>query len=364
VSVTDAAITSSRPGPVWDDVVGQPDAIAHLRAAAAHGAVHAYLFVGPAGSTKLQAARAFAALLLTGAEDTATRDAALTLRGEHPDVREVMRTGPRIDKDQAKAIIHEASLTPSEGARKVMILDEFHLLAPDGAGRLLKVIEEPPDSVTFLILADFVPHDLITISSRCTRIEFRSIGPDVVAARLVAEGVNPAAAMAAARASHGDLDRARVLATDPALAERRAAFADAPHRLDGTGSVALRTAARLLELIDAAAEPMAVRHAAEVAELDERIKAYGERGSGKKQLEERHKRELRRHRTDELRSGLSAMASTYRDTAVSGGTTVIEGCADAVLRIHAAIETLDRNPNERLLLESLLWSLPDAQGVR
>jgi DNA polymerase-3 subunit delta' len=364
VSVTDAAITSSRPGPVWDDVVGQPDAIAHLRAAAAHGAVHAYLFVGPAGSTKLQAARAFAALLLTGAEDTETRDAALALRGEHPDVREVMRTGPRIDKDQAKAIIHEASLTPSEGARKVMILDEFHLLAPDGAGRLLKVIEEPPDSVTFLILADFVPHDLITISSRCTRIEFRSIGPDVVAARLVAEGVNPAAAMSAARASHGDLDRARVLATDPALAERRAAFADAPHQLDGTGSVALRTAARLLELIDAAAEPMAARHAAEVAELDERITAYGERGSGKKQLEERHKRELRRHRTDELRSGLSAMASTYRDTAVSGGTTVVGGCADAVLRIHAAIETLDRNPNERLLLESLLWSLPDAQGVR
>jgi DNA polymerase III subunit delta' len=363
VTATDS-ISGTRPGPVWDGVVGQPDAIAHLRAGAARGAVHAYLFVGPAGSTKLQAARAFASLLLTGAEDPDARDAALVLRGEHPDVREVMRTGARIDAPQARAIIHEASLTPSEGARKVMILDEFHLLAPEGAGRLLKVIEEPPDSVTFLILADFVPHDLITISSRCARIDFRPIGPDVVAARLVAEGVSPAAAMSAARASHGDLDRARVLATDPALSERRAAFADAPHQLDGTGSVAMRTAGRLLDLIDAAAEPMAARHAIEVAELDERITSYGERGSGKKQLEERHKRELRRHRADELRSGLSAMAATYRDTAVSGGTTVIDGCARAVLQIHAAIETLDRNPNEKLLLESLLWSLPDAQGVR
>ena len=355
---------TTRPGPIWDGVVGQRDAIGHLRASVDHGAVHAYLFVGPAGSTKLQAARAFAARLLTGTEEADRRDVALVLRGEHPDVREVRRTGARIDAEQAKAIIHEASLSPVEGAHKVMILDEFHLLAPDGAGRLLKVIEEPPQSVTFLVLADFVPHDLVTISSRCARIDFRPIGPDVVAAQLVVEGVNPAAATTAARASHGDLDRARVLASDPALSERRTAFADTPHRLDGSGAVAMRAAGELLGMIDDAAAPMAARHAAEVAELDERIAAHGERGSGKKQLDERHRRELRRHRTDELRSGLAAMAGTYRDTAVSGGTTLVDGCADAVRRIHAAMAALDRNPNERLLLESLLWSLPDAQGVQ
>jgi len=354
---------NTTPGPIWDDVVGQPSAISQLRAAADRGPVHAYMFLGPAGSTKLQAARAFATRLMTGAESTDQRDAALILRGEHPDVREVRRVGPRIDKDQAIAIIHEASLTPSEGSAKVMILDEFHLLAPEGAGRLLKTIEEPPDSTTFIILADFVPHDLITISSRCALIDFRAIGPDVIAARLVGEGIDPPAAMTAARASHGDLDRARVLATDPALSERRAAFVGAPHQLDGSGAVAVRTAGQLLALIDAAAEPLSHRHDAEVAALDEQIAQYGERGSGKKQLEERHKRELRRHRTDELRSGLAAMAGTYRDTTINGGTTHIDGCADAVHRIHEAIETLDRNPNEKLLLESLLWSLPDAQGT-
>ena len=356
-----------RPGPIWDDVVGQADAIFRLRSAADHGAVHAYLFLGPAGSTKLQAARAFAVRLMTGDEDPEQRDAALILRGEHPDVREVRRTGARIDKDQAISIIHEASLTPSEGASKMMILEDFHLLAPEGAGRLLKTIEEPPDSTTFIILADFVPHDLITISSRCARIDFRTIGADVVAARLVGEGINPAAAMAAARSAHGDLDRARVLATDPALSDRRDAFAHAPHHLDGSGSIAVRTAAELLAMIDAAAEPMAARQSDEAAVLDERIKAYGERGSGKKQLEERHKRELRRYRTDELRAGLAAMAATYRDTltngSISGGSTDVDACAAAVRRIHEAIEALDRNPNEKLLLESLLWSLPDAQGV-
>jgi DNA polymerase-3 subunit delta' len=117
-------------------------------------------------------------------------------------------------------------------------------------------------------------------------------------------------------------------------------------------------------MIDAAAEPMAARQTEESAVLDERIKAHGERGSGKKQLEERHKRELRRYRTDELRAGLAAMAATYRDTAINGGTTDVDACAGAVRRIHEAIEALDRNPNEKLLLESLIWSLPDAQGVR
>lgn len=356
------------PGDVWDDVIGQKQAISHLRAAAARGPVHAYLFVGPTGSTKLEAARAFAASIMSGGEDRNQRDARLVLAGEHPDVREVQRVGASISAEQAKEVVRVSSLAPTEGSRKVLILDEFHLLSPNGAALMLKTIEEPPDSTMFIILVDFVPHELITISSRCARIDFRTIGADVIAARLLTEGINPANAMVASKAALGNLDRARVLATDPALAERRKAFVEAPEQLDGTGSAALRLAARLLELIDAAAEPLAARHAAEVEALDARIKEHGERGSGKKQLEDRHKRELRRHRTDELRSGLATLAATYRDQALSatstGNTRVdVAGCTDAVQRIHAALESFERNPNERLLLESLLWSLPDAMGV-
>lgn len=357
------SVTETQSGSVWDDVVGQPIAISQLRAAADRGPVHAYLLVGPAGSTKLQAARAFAAQLLSGTENADQRDARLILRGEHPDVREVRRTGASISAEQAREIVRVSSLAPIEGDRKILLLDEFHLLRPEGAALMLKSIEEPPESTIFLILADFVPTDLITISSRCARIEFHQIGSDLIAARLVSEGINPAAAMPAARAALGNLDRARVLATDPALSERRTAFAEAPHQLDGTGAIAMELAASLLEMIDAAAEPLTARHEIEVADLDERIKAHGERGSGKKQLEERHKRELRRHRTDELRSGLATLAGTYRETAINGGTTDVDGCAKAVYRIHDAIEALERNSNEKLLLEALLWSLPDAQGV-
>src|SRR5690606_4533927 len=110
--------TATHPGSVWDDVVGQAAAVERLRRAVT-APVHAYLFVGPAGSTKKEAARAFAALLIAGVDDPGHRDVDLVLRGEHPDVKEVARTGPAISFDQAREIVRTASLAPSEGARKV-----------------------------------------------------------------------------------------------------------------------------------------------------------------------------------------------------------------------------------------------------
>ena len=114
----------------------------------------------------------------------------------------------------------------------------------------------------------------------------------------------------------------------------------------------------LLARIEAAAAPLAARHAAEVAELDARIERFGERGSGRKALEERHQRELRRHRTDELRSGLGVLAGAYRDLLVGGTPQHPQAVVDAVTRIHGAVEAMEHNPNETLLLQSLLWSLP------
>lgn len=342
---------------VWSDVIGQPEAIERLTRSA-HDPVHAYLFVGPAGSTKKEAARAFAALLIGGVDDVTHRDAGLVLRGEHPDVKEVARVGPSISFEQAREIVRTASLAPSEGSRKVMILDEFHLLRPEGAALLLKTIEEPPASTVFVIVADFVPHDLITISSRCARIDFRSVEPQRIADRLVLEGVDPESANEAAIASGGNVDRARVLAADPELAARRRTFAEVPYALDGTGAQVMNLVEDLLAKIEAAAAPLVRRQEAEVVAVDQRITQYGERGSGKKSLEDRHKRELRRHRTDELLAGLTVIAATYRDALVDGSVDRPDSAADAVHRIHQSMESLERNPNEALLLQALLWSLP------
>lgn len=341
---------------VWDAVVGQDAAVARLRAAA-QTPVHAYLFVGPPGSTKDAAARAFAAELLTGSDDAASRDGRLALAGLHPDIHEVERAGASISVAQAAEIVRQSWLAPNEGERKVMVLHEFHLLDAMGAGKLLKSIEEPPPSTYFVVLADFVPSDLVTISSRCVRIEFGPIAPEAIAARLIAEGAAADAATLAAEAAAGDIDSARLLANDTDFGARREFFAGLPMALDGRGNRAVTLAAEILARIETAAAPLAAKHAIELAALAEREQQAGTRGSGRAAIEARHKRELRRHRTDELRRGFAAIAARYRTAIVDRGIDVDAG-VEAVERLGAASEALDFNPNETLLLQALLWSLP------
>jgi DNA polymerase-3 subunit delta' len=346
---------------VWDGVVGQPAAV-HRLTASADNPLHAYLFVGPPGSTKNEAARAFAALLLARVDDPHQRDARLALTGQHPDVREFARVGATITSAQADEIIRLASLAPNESDRKVLILDEFHLLSPEGAAKLLKTIEEPPASTVFIVLADFMPPDLVTIASRCIRIDFQPIPRDVIVETLLNEGAPADRVGEAASLANGDLSRARLLAHDPHLAARHALFANIPARLDGTGAAVVAAVEELVTEIEAASAPLAERHALEVAALEERIASLGERGSGKKTLEERHKRELRRHRIDELRFGLATLAGSYRDALVNGSMARADAASAAITRIHAALDALDRNPNEQLLLQALLLELPSLRG--
>ena len=342
---------------MWSEVVGQPQAVSKL-SYAANDPVHAYLFVGPSGSTKAEASRAFAALLMAGTDDPSHRDARLALAGQHPDVREIERHGARISADQVADIIRNASLAPVEGNRKVMILHDFHLLDAPAAARLLKTLEEPPASTIFIVLADQVTQELVTIASRCVRITFAALSHATVARKLVESGIDADTAELVAAAAEGNLTRARVLATDTGLMARRDAFATLASRLDGTGTTVVQLCTELLGLIDAAATPLASRQAEELSQLEARVAATGERGSGRKQIEDHHKRELRRHRVDELRSGLGVLAGSYRDALVRGQLPRPEAGVNAVTRIHGALESLDRNPNETLLLQSLLLDLP------
>lgn len=342
---------------VWDAVVGQPRAVDVLRHALDRP-VHAYLLVGPPGCTKIEAARAFATLLLTGLDDAEQREARLVASRQHVDVTEVERVGASIDKAQVSEVIRIAALAPVEGRRKVMVLHDFHLLAADGAARLLKTLEEPTSDTVFLVLADQIPPELVTIASRCVRVDFTPIADEVLRETLLADGHDPDRARLAATAAGGDLDRARLLASDDGLLTRRQAFVSVPTRLDGTGAAVARLSGELAALIDDAAAPLIARQEKEVAELEEIIAAAGERGSGRKALEERHKRELRRHRTDEWRAGLAVIAGEYRDALVTGRLTRPDAAAHAIERIHRGLEALGRNPSESLLVQALLLDLP------
>ena len=343
---------------VWADVVGQPDAIAQLTAAAAHP-VHSYLLVGPSGSGKRAAARAFAALLLSaGSEgEEAERHQRLALAETHPDLHIVEATTAqgRIDAPTAKAIVKQAALSPAEGDRKVLVLEDFHRIDQFG-GILLKYVEEPPPSTYFVILAEDVPPELVTIASRSVRIELGPVPLAEVIERLTAEGIDPDLAASVAAAAAGDLDRARLLATDARFAVRAAALRAMPARLNDTGARAAELAAEIKALIDDAQAAIDARHEQETADLEERIERYGQRGSGKKDLIDRHKREVRRHRFAELRLALAVFAGVYRDELPTARHP--DEIVQAIHRLDRVALKLEVFPNEALMLQSLMAQLP------
>jgi len=342
---------------VFDDLVGQEGAIGHLRAAVI-APVHAYLLVGPPGSGKRTAAIAFAAALLCPRGGCGECGVCRRAQAEvHPDLMVVERSGPSISIDQAREVRRLAMRSPNEGPRKVLVLTDFHLVR-DASSVLLKVLEEPPLSTVFVILAEQLPPELVTIASRCVQVGFGPLSDDQVTQALVGEGVEQVTANEVAGVAGGRLDRARLLARDPGFGARRETWRSVPARLDGTGATVAVVAANLADLLGTAGvATLETRQGAEVTELEERVERTGERGSGRKVLAERHKRELRRLRHDELRFGLATLAGVYGD-ALHDGTGDDRACVAAVSAIQAAAEAMVRNPVEALLLQDLLLRLP------
>lgn len=347
---------------VWDSILGQSRAIEHLQLAAVHP-VHAYLFIGPEGCGKEEAARAFAGRLLADTDDSSHRTNDMAMRGVHPDIHEVRREGASIIKDQSEEVIRIASITPTESSRKVIIMHEVNLMQPAAAVRLLKTVEEPPSGVFFIMLADQLDDSLATIASRCLTIHFAPLDNEVVQQILERDGICADTARAAAKSSHGSLTRARLLASDHTLAQRREFFANIPRRIDGTGATVVAIVEQILASLDEATEPLMNRHEQEVADLERNLVLMGVKRGGKKQLEERHKREIRRYKTDELRDGLTEIAGVYRDELVRNAHIHRpEAYTTAISRIHNAMRRLSLNVNEAVLLRDLIWSLPSPQA--
>jgi DNA polymerase III subunit delta' len=351
----------------WRDVVDQAAAIRQLEAAA-RAPVHAYILVGPPGSGKRALARGFAAEVLAAPDapgDDRVRLIRLALAEQHPDLRIVEPEGMTFRKGEAERMVRHATLAPVEGGRKVVVALGCELMEDEAAGYLLKIIEEPPASTVFVLLATEVVPELVTIASRCVRIEVCSLGATAIAERLKSEGVESEPAAAAAAASSGDMDRARTLATDDRLALRHRAWREVPRRVDGTGARAAEIVAELQAMIGEALVPLQQRQAAEAAAVEAQVAQFGLRGAGRRETETRHRREVRRFRMSELRFGLATLAAAYRDALVAAGpgpssTRLVE----ALARIDDAGLALIRYPNETLLLQALIARLPPAPAGR
>ena len=280
----------------------------------------------------------------------------------------VERTGAAVDVDEARSIVTRAQRRPLEASRQVLVVTDVHL-AGKAAPALLKTVEEPPPSTVFILVADDVPPALSTIASRCVKIPFDPVPAGAVIDWLVARGVDPAHAESVGRASGGRLDRALLLASDPGFVARQEQWRSVPSRLDGTGAVAVVMSNELLKSVDEGLVPLREQHSQELAALAEQAELIGAKGvQGRKQIEDRHKREERRWRTEELRFGLALLAEMFRDRLVavaeSGTTADTPGGAGESLRavrhveaIDRASEALGRNANESLLMDSLMVEL-------
>jgi DNA polymerase-3 subunit delta' len=361
----------------WARIPGQERAVAQLQRASTRP-VHAYLLVGPRGSGVEEAARCFAAALITTDDDGRSWD--LVLRGVHPDVVEIDPPATQIRIEDAQAVVDEVSRSPIEGERKVVVLFDAERLRLNeaAANKLLKTLEEPPPRAVIILVTSGADQLLPTIRSRCQRVDFAYLGADAVAAALTADGVPAARADLLARLAGGRIDRARAL--DGRLGPVRDAFVSAAAAMDGAGGTVAEHAERVQMAIAEALAELEGAQAVETEELGAELEAAGyperTRRAQLRRLDERHKRAHRRARIDALLEGITALETVYRDAlagspeerlnvdrdvltiAPRAAATALDACRDARQAIA------EFNPNETLLVERLFLHLPAVGGGR
>jgi DNA polymerase III subunit delta' len=350
---------------IWELVVGHDEAVAVLEDAVTSGRVtHAWLFTGPPGIGKLHTARVFAAALNCPAGGDGTCDICRRiLRGVHPDVHLIVPEGDNLLVEDVRAVREEASRTHHEARTAVFILDEADRMTEAAANALLKVLEEPPPEVVFVLVARSAEALVGTVPSRARTLPFVSLSLAELTAALVADlGLEPEQASWAAAASHGRLARGRALLTDEATRTRRSSILDLAERLAaGQPSDALAAAATVVALADEVATAAKGRQESELTELDE---AFGSgRGTGaiRKRLEVRHRRELRRARFDAIREAVADLLGAYRDIAllIPAGTPESPGGRDTAVRAAPLV-----HPDREATLARLAAGIDPPTAIR
>jgi DNA polymerase-3 subunit delta' len=317
---------------VWADVIGQPAAVAELRAAVADPAsmTHAWLFTGPPGSGRSVAARAFAAALQCPQGGDGTCHACRTvLAGTHADVQSVVPEGLSIGVAEVRQLVRIAGRAPSQGRWQVVLVEDADRMTEQAANTVLKMLEEPPARTVFLLCAPSLhPDDVpVTIRSRCRVVALRTPPVDAVADVLVRrDGVDPALAAWAAGASGGHVGRARRLARDETARLARKAVLDVPLSLvslarcldaaDDLVSAAQEEADEAAARLDGA-ETEAVKASLGVGARGPGVAAASRGGAGVlKDLEKRQKSRATRLGRDSLDRALVDLAGMYRDALV------------------------------------------------
>jgi DNA polymerase III subunit gamma/tau len=261
----------------FDAVVGQEPVVRTLRRAIETDRVaHAYLFSGPRGTGKTSTAKVLAMGLNcekgpTPEPDGTCESCRAIVNNSSMDVLEMDAASNR-GIDEIRELRDRVNLAPAQGRMKVYIIDEVHMLTTEAFNALLKMLEEPPEHVVF-VLATTEKHKVLpTIISRCQSFDFRRPGVSLLSEKLreisEAEGieVEPAALTLIAREGRGSFRDAE------GLLDQLASFADGPI-----------TAARVRELLGSAgsealletAQALYERRAADALRVVDRLQNEG-----------------------------------------------------------------------------------------
>jgi DNA polymerase-3 subunit gamma/tau len=174
----------------FSELVGQDPIVTTLRRAVSGGRIaHAYLFVGPRGTGKTSTARILAkAINCTNlgpeGEPCDACPSCISIReGRALDVIEIDAASHGAVED-ARDLVMRALTAPSELKRRVYIIDEVHMLSTHAFNALLKLIEEPPDHVVFILATTDTHKVPATVISRTQRHDFRRLAAPTITAKL------------------------------------------------------------------------------------------------------------------------------------------------------------------------------------
>ncbi len=343
-----------------------------------------WLFTGPPGSGRSNAAIAFAAALVCKVGGCSKcNDCMSTIIGTHADVELIKTAGLSIKIDEVRELISRASWAPSVANYRVVVMEDADRLTESAANALLKVIEEPGLRTIWLLCAPTLTDVLPTIRSRCRHLSLRTPSTKAIAKLLTErDGVESSTADFVARASCGHIGRARRLATDSTARENRSNIMKLPFMIKDVSS-AFKAAQFLVDAAKADALVDAEKKDEdEISKLKEAWGATGSKlvaGGAKvvKELEKEQKSRSTRMVRDYLDRALLDLSTLYRDVLLVQSNSVdslinqdlisqINQLAQAtkpeqtIRKIEAILKTrrnLAQNAAPLLLIEALMCEL-------
>ncbi len=338
---------------VWDDLVGQGPVVETLsdavRSAGGDGRslTHAWLFTGPPGSGRSNAARAFAAALQCEQGGCGTcRSGTTAVAGRHPDITVIRTDGLSIGTDVAREYVRKAALSPALGRWQVLVVEDADRLTEQAANALLKAVEEPSPFTVWMLCAPATEDVIVTIRSRCRPVLLRTPPVDAIARLLVErDGVEASLAQEVAAASQGHIGRARGLARDPEARARRRAILSLPSTLRTLGEC-LVAAQRIHD--EATSRAASVADEADQREADDLRTSWGVEERGRRPagyagavsaLEKDQKRRRTRLARDSMDGVLLDLLSFCRDVVAvqtAPGTPLVN--ADVADDVRAAAQ--------------------------